>query len=106
MNVKDIFSLGIDIAINGFSSSSITSTVGQASSANTESGMTEFSNFLLSAAPYIFIFFLVILTAIIFLKIAINKREKKLGSQPQENRFDLDDFDLKDKKETKENDGT
>ncbi len=53
------------------------------------------AEFLLSAAPFIIGFFAIILIAIIVLKILINRREKKLTSQPQKiNRFDLEDEEL------------
>lgn len=72
--------------------------------------MNDFLKFLLSAAPYYIAFIIVVLIAIVVLKIILNKREKKLGSRPSENRFDLDDFELgvelKEKKETHENDST
>lgn len=72
--------------------------------------MNEFLKFLLFAAPYYIAFIIVVLIAIIVLKVILNKREKKLGSQPHENRFDLDDFelgvDIKKKEETQENDST
>lgn len=52
--------------------------------------------FLISAAPYIIVFFAFLLIAIIVLKILINRKEKKLAAQPQnQNRFDLaEDEDL------------
>lgn len=52
------------------------------------------AEFLLSAAPYIIVFFAIVLIAIIVLKILINHREKKLSNQPQkQNRFDLEEFE-------------
>lgn len=49
------------------------------------------TNFLLSAAPYIIVFFVVILAFIAVLKIVLYHREKKLSSKPQNiNRFDID----------------
>lgn len=47
-------------------------------------------DFLLNAAPYILIFFGVILTFIIVMKVAIYRREKSLSNKPQDmSRFDL-----------------
>lgn len=112
MNVNEIFSLGVDIAVKGLPTSKIIPVLQAVIDDSSDSGsdMTGFVNFLLSAAPYYIAFLIVILIAIIVLKIILNKREKKLGSQPQENRFDLDDFEsgveLKDKKETQDNDST
>ncbi len=102
MVVNDVFSLGTDIAINGFSDSILTFLTQSSSEiVSDESGFNAYVNFLFSAVPYIIIFFLVVLTAIVILKIKINKREKKLMEQPQLNRFDLDDFE----KEIQEDDG-
>ena len=112
MNVNEIFALGVDIAVKGLPTSRVIPVL-QAVTEDLSSGGTDtsgFVNFLLSAAPYYIAVMIVIFIAIIILKIISNKREKKLGSQPQENRFDLDDFelgvDLKEKKETEENDST
>ena len=53
------------------------------------------AEFLLSAAPYIIVFFALIISAIIVLKILINHREKKLSRQPQaQNRFDLEEDEV------------
>lgn len=56
------------------------------------------TDFLIAAAPYYLIFFALILLSIIVFKILINRKEKRLAAKPQENRFDLEDF------EDKEND--
>lgn len=93
MVVNDVFSIGADIFTKGYSDSTLTFLAQtSAESVSVESGFNAY-DFLFSAAPYIIIFFLVVLTAIVILKIKINKREKKLMEQPQLNRFDLDDFE-------------
>ena len=110
MNVNEIFALGVDIAVKGLPTSRVIPVL-QAVADDSSSGgsdMTGFVNFLLSAAPYYIAVMIVIFITIIILKIILYKREKKLGSQPQENRFDLEYFDmeLEQNKETQENDST
>lgn len=53
--------------------------------------MDEYTGFLYAAAPFFVGFLIFVGIAILVLKIAINAREKKLSSKPQQfNRFDLD----------------
>lgn len=111
MNVNEIFFHGVDIALKGLPTTKILPILQAAvadDTANSEWDMSEFVNFLLSAAPYYIIFILLVVISIIILKISLNKREKKLSSLSQENRFDLENFniELKENKETQENDST